>query len=255
MDDVWSKCAVFVINLDRSPDRLATIHAHLSGAAIPYTRISGFDASKEDTRDCPIDLKSFQLTHGRKQIRKGEIGVYQSHLKAISAFLDSDKEFGIIFEDDAAPKPHFATVIERLIKWKDKWDIVPLFHFHSGGQVGIEKDGYTKLTVHLGHISSAAAYMINRHAARQLLQHLAVQRACLDHTLFAKWIHSLRIRGVVPMPVSLASHADVSTINAETSDKPHVLQRLPTFALRFYNTLRNFFTSVRELIRYKLTSR
>lgn len=255
MNEVWSKCDVFVINLDRSPDRLATIHAHLTGAAIPYKRIAGFDASKEDIGRCPIDLKSFQLTHGRKQIRKGEIGCYQSHLKAISTFIGSDKEFGIIFEDDAAPKPHFATVIERLIEWKDKWDIVPLFHFHSGGQVGIEKAGDLKLTVHLGHISSAAAYMINRHAAQQLLQHLAVQRACVDHTLFAKWVHRLRVRGVTPMPVSLAPHAHTSTINAETSDKPHVLQRIPTFGLRFYNTLRNFGTSARELVQYKLGTR
>jgi glycosyl transferase family 25 len=111
----WDRCGVFLINLDRSPDRLATASRHFSDAGILFQRIDGFDASKEDVSSIPIDQAAFTKIHGRKFIRKGEIGVYQSHLRAINSFLESDKDFAIILEDDSLPLPHAVSTIAQLI--------------------------------------------------------------------------------------------------------------------------------------------
>ena len=51
----WEKCAVFVINLDRSPERLAVIHQSLA-AHMPYQIISKFDVSRENLSQRQIDL-------------------------------------------------------------------------------------------------------------------------------------------------------------------------------------------------------
>jgi glycosyl transferase family 25 len=251
---LWSRCAVFLINLDRSPDRLQLADQNLASAKVPYQRIAGFDASKEDLRECRIDERSFQKTHGRTKPRKGEIGVYQSHLRALLSFVESDKDFGIIMEDDASPEWCFTHGIAQLIEWSDYWDIVPLFHFQSGGPVIMRQSAEFKLTLHTAHISSAAAYLVNRKAAQKLLAYMEIQRACVDHALFEKWIHGLRLRGIQPMPVGLSTQAKVSTIGVEKSGKLPFLLRLQTFASRSSNALKILRHSMVELLRERFNS-
>ncbi len=244
----WNRCGVFLINLDRSPERLALATENLAKVGMPFQRVAGYDASKEDTSLCEIHQPAFTKIHGRKSIRKGEIGVYQSHLRAINSFLESDKDFAIILEDDALPLSHTVSTIAQLIEWKSDWDIVPLFHFHSGGPITLKHSDNLKLTVHLAHISSAAAYMINRHAAQVLIKHMAVQRACVDHALFENWAHGLRLRGILPMAMQLSAQANVSTINAENSGKLAIWRRLPTFLARTHVAVRLFFFALKELM-------
>lgn len=251
-DSIWDQCGVFLINLDRSPDRLQLARKNLSAAGMPFQRIAGFDASKEDLSKCVIDTAAFCIAHGRKAPRKAEIGVYQSHLRAISAFLESDKEFGIVLEDDAAPELNITQSVAQLIAWRHEWDIVPLFHFHSGGPVTLKKQAGLSLTVHLAHISSAAAYIINRHAAQVLLKNLAIQRACIDHTLFEHWTHGLKLRGIVPMAMRLSEQAHVSTILVEGSEKLPLLLRLPTFTARVQNALRIFAYAIKDIVKNRL---
>lgn len=250
----WEKCAVFLINLDRSPARLALAHQSLAAAHIPYQRIPGFDASREDLSQCQIDLQEFQKTHGRPEPRKGEIGCFQSHIRAIQAFLDTDKESGIIMEDDAVPEPCFTQSIVQLLKWSDAWDIVPLFYFHSGGPVKVRQVNDFQLSIFLTHVSSSAAYIINRKAATSLLSHMEIQRACVDHALFEKWTHGLRLRGISPMPVRLSSQANISTIGVENSGKLPFFQRYPTFFNRSVNALKIFGHAINELLRERFSS-
>ena len=246
---IWDQCGVFLINLDRSPDRLQLAQKNLSAAGMPFQRIAGFDASKEDLSKCVIDTAAFRIAHGRRAPRKAEIGVYQSHLRAISAFLASGKEFGIILEDDAAPELNITQSVAQLIAWRNEWDIVPLFHFHSGGAVTLKKQEELRLTVFLAHISSAAAYIINHHAGQMLLKNLATQQACIDHTLFEHWTHGLKLRGIVPMAVRLSEQAHVSTILVEGSEKLPLLLRLPTFAVRVQNALRIFAYAIKDIVK------
>lgn len=236
----WIRCGVFLINLDRSPERLQAMHEILMKSKIPYERISGFDASKEDLSACPLDVEAFRKNHGRLAPRKGEIGVYQSHIKAIQKFFESDKEFAIIFEDDVILDENFTESIDQLLKWNEAWDVVPLFHFHSGGSVAIKKNQGLELTVFFAHISSAAAYILNKKAAKKLLENLKQQKACIDHSLFEAWVHGLKLRGISPMPVNLSGNSHASTINSEFSNKISVIKRLPTYFQRIQRSLRTF---------------
>ncbi len=205
VESILDRCAVVLINLDRSPDRLAAAHRHFGAVGLPFVRVAGIDASQEDLSGYPVDRRSFERIHGRASIRPGEIGCYQSHLKALRMFIASGKEFGLICEDDAQPESFLLQSLVILFDWADDWDIVPLFHFHRGGPVALRRGPGLALNVHMGHISSAAAYLVNRRAAQVLLDHLDVMRACVDHSLYETWRHGLRLRSVSPMPVQLAA--------------------------------------------------
>jgi glycosyl transferase family 25 len=242
-----SRCGIYLINLDRSSDRLLSADKHFSAAGLPFERIVAIDAHKEDLSGYPIDRKVFQRTHGRATIRPGEIGCYFSHLKALRTFLESGREFGVILEDDTLPDPNLLEVIERLFDWSDEWDIVSLFHFHWGMPVIVRRDQRYALAVHLAHISSSAAYLVNRKAASSLLLHLKTMRACVDHSLYGQWKHGLRLRSALPMPISLAPEVSQSTINADAGGKPSVLHRLPTLLNRSYVAIRIFFSGLGQV--------
>jgi glycosyl transferase family 25 len=234
----FDRCGIYLINLDRSADRLKAVTQAFSEINLQLQRVVAIDASHEDLSSYLIDHSRFRRRHGRTGIRGGEIGCYFSHLKAMTAFIQSDYEFGLILEDDAMPEPHLLKALDTLGSWADDWDVVPLFHVHRGAPVTIRHGQEISLNVHLANISSAAAYLVNRYAAVKLLQHLAVMQACIDHSLYETWQHGLKLRGVLPMPIKLMHHASQSTINAEAVDKPMWIFRFPTFILRSYIAIR-----------------
>jgi glycosyl transferase, family 25 len=230
-----SDISVYLINLDRSPGRLATVTEQLNSRKIPFERVSAFDASTQDLTRCEIDRPHFQRVHGRAVIRNAEIGCHQSHLQVLTRFVASRKAFAVVLEDDIEIAAEFEAVLRQLLVWKDDWDIVPLFHWHRGTPIHVKREGDFRLNVFLSAVTSSAAYVVSRQAAIVLLAHMAVQKACVDHELFDIASHHLRLRGVMPRTIKLSEEANVSTIGASGSDstlKPALWKRLPTLAHR-----------------------
>ena len=242
-----NRCGIYLINLDRSSDRLLSAERHFNAIGLPFERIVAIDASKEDLSVFPIDRKAFRRTHGRETIRAGEIGCYFSHLRALRTFLASEREFGIILEDDVLPQKQLLTVLEELFLYASDWDLVTLFHFHRGGPIVVRQVKEFSMNVNIAHISSAAAYLLTRHSAQKLISHLEVMRACIDHSLYESWKHGLRLRSVRPMPIQLATQSHQSTINTESGEKPPIFFRLPTLLYRCYIAIRLFFSGLRQV--------
>jgi len=91
--------------------------------------------------------------------------------------------------------------------------LVKLFCFHSG--LPVRKRALTpthSLVVHLTRTTSSAAYAINRKAAETLLRTMRPISEQVDHALERPWETGLRVRGVRPLPVTLAPVATVTTI-------------------------------------------
>jgi glycosyl transferase family 25 len=252
---ISENCAVLLINLDRSPDRLAAATQSFEQAGVAPQRLRGIDARLADLSAFSVDRMSFARAHGRSLIHPGEIGCYQSHLMALRVFLESGKPFGLILEDDTVAEPWLADTLFTLFQWSDDWDIVPLFHFHRGGPVTIRRGNGMSLTVFFGPVSSAAAYLVNRKAAAVLVEDLATMRACADHALFTTWKNGLRLRGVTPMAVRLAPQAGVSTINNIAFKKPFMLLRLLTFVARTHLALRIVLSGIGALLKNSIARR
>src|SRR5688572_13722755 len=123
--------AFFVINLERSPDRLRSAAHQLDIAGLAWQRVAAVDsravedAAQEDNREL------FARNIGR-DISSSEIALYLSHIKAIESFLASKARFGVIFEDDLAIKDitAFKDVIRELVRRDNRWDIVKLSGTH-----------------------------------------------------------------------------------------------------------------------------
>jgi glycosyl transferase family 25 len=202
---------IYVINLDRDAERLASIHENLTRLGLSYERLPAVMGKDVPDWETLVDLPAYAWRNRLDMPRAGEVGCTLSHLKAMETFLNTDAPWCVILEDDVELLPACAGVLRSLAE-KDDWDLVKLFNFHSGMPVKKrELVGGHRLVAHLTRTTSAAAYVLNRRAAETLLKSMLPITEQVDHALDRPWETGLRIRGIRPMPVVLAPVAHTTS--------------------------------------------
>ena len=198
---------IYVINLDRDVERLASTRANLEALGLPFERLSAIMGKDIPAWEKLVDMSAYAWRNRQDIPRAGEVGCYLSHLKAMETFLRTDAPWCVILEDDVKVLPSCVDVLRSLAE-KDDWDLVKLFNFHSGMPLTKRALGANhRLVVHLTRTTSSAAYVVNRRAATALLGSMLPISEQIDHALDRPWETGLRIRGVRPMPVVLAEVA------------------------------------------------
>ena len=202
---------IYVINLDRDVERMASIRANLEALGLPFERLSAVMGKDVPEWEKLVDLPTYAWRNRLDTPRAGEVGCYLSHLKAMETFLRTDAPWCVVLEDDVEVLPACASVLRALAE-KDDWDLVKLFNFHSG--LPVKKRalaGGHRLVAHLTRTTSSAAYVVNRRAAETLLKSMRPISEQVDHALDCPWETGLRTRGIRPMPVVLAPVAGTSS--------------------------------------------
>ncbi len=85
---------VYLINLDRSPDRLNFFQSQADRLGLPFERISAVDGRRltaEELRDAVSASYEFQ------PVNAGEIGLFQSHKRAWEKLIDSGEPHAAVF--------------------------------------------------------------------------------------------------------------------------------------------------------------
>ena len=202
---------IYVINLDRDVERMASIRANLEALGLPFERLSAVMGKDVPEWEKLVDLPTYAWRNRLDTPRAGEIGCYLSHLKAMETFLRTGAPWCVVLEDDVEVLPACVDVL-RVLSEKDDWDLVKLFNFHSGLPVKKrELIGGHRLVAHLTRTTSSAAYVVNRRAAESLLKSMRPISEQVDHALDRPWETGLRTRGIRPMPVVLAPVAGTSS--------------------------------------------
>lgn len=123
-----SGIATFLINLDGSPDRLASATAQLEAARIAFTRVPAFDGRPLDLSQLPDYDLTAAMTYMGRPLRGGEIGCYYSHLDCARRFLNSDAEYGVVLEDDMQLASGAFDTLRSALDWlrgqSVDWDVI-----------------------------------------------------------------------------------------------------------------------------------
>lgn len=109
----------YVINLDRSPDRLSSIAAELQREGIPFERIAAVDGSKLPTAQ-PDYTSQIDADHFERDLTLGEIGCAMSHFRVLRSFLNSGADYALVLEDDVVLAPGVRNTIHSFIEWVGK---------------------------------------------------------------------------------------------------------------------------------------
>lgn len=245
---------IYVINLDRSKERLTEITRQLNELGLQFERISAIDGKlANDTQRACINEQAYQKKHG-KQSLPGELGCYLSHVKAIQTFLNTNDEFALILEDDAVFGADFVQVITRLLANSARWDMVKLSGVHSGTPVNdIELNPFYRLAVMFSKCTGSSAYVINRKAALAYYQKLLPMTLPYDHEFDLGWKYRIKVRAVNPFPVIHNDMVSTTIISDPISNrKIRGFKRFPTHLYRLKTEFSRLFYAISQYIIRKL---
>ncbi len=180
----------FAINLRRSEDRWAALLTAAQNHNIDLRRVDAVDGRDYDIADWhDFDVEKFKRCNGRVPM-PGEYGCYQSHIRALQAFLDSDAGSAVILEDDALLNEHLAPFAQQLaMQFGNERCLVRLT---SHRQPAFERlhDGPAGISIGqcwFGPTGGSAAYWVSRPAAERLLSTILPGYLALDMMLERSW--------------------------------------------------------------------
>jgi len=180
---------VVVINLDRSPERLATFRAEAERVGLAFERLPAVEAEAVAER------------HGR--LTRGEVGCFESHRAAWRSLVESGDPWLAVFEDDAvlaAAVTGFLAAPERFPAGADLIKIEAYPDRVTIGPRALAFDGFALHPMRSRHRGSAG-YVLSRRAAMSLLERTEGYRRAIDMMVFdprEEAVRGLRILQAVP---------------------------------------------------------
>lgn len=199
--------ACYLINLDRSPQRLAQMLPRLAKAGIACERIAGVDGMTLGEAEFAAQTRE-NLYY--KPLRRGEVGCHLSHLKSLGAFLASGARYALVLEDDAVFEPQLASVLAAALALRDRtadrnlrWDVLKLNH-RRRRHVDLAALGSQHRLVQYGPSVPIAttATVWTRAGARRWVDAYRGARRPIDCDLQHPWEYGLTILSVHP-PVAV----------------------------------------------------
>ena len=178
------------------------MRAQLDSCGLPYRF---FDAIRVDLgRGWPDNYaRSQRLRHSGVDMRAGEMGCYLSHREIWKAFLAGDEALCLVLEDDAEIGPDFAAVVEALGEDTSDWEFVRLTATFQRTAYPLRRlAGEHFLVEYLEQPNGTVGYLLNRRAARRLLDYTTDMAHAIDNAIDREWEHGVNIMGVAPGPIS-----------------------------------------------------
>ena len=205
---------IFVINLDRSPDRLAFMRGQAERLDFEFERVAAVNG---------LDVPSWLSDEfaGPHALLPGEVGCYASHLVAAKQVVARDLSEAVILEDDAELQPDFMALVSKAVRAAPAgWDIVHLSTVFKKSIVVVADLGEGHLLVRYTQWpANTAAYVLSNKGARKVL---TPQRRFMPVDIERRyaWRRQLNIVGMYPAPVvQVGSFADTVRCAAR-SGKP-----------------------------------
>ena len=113
---LWNTIYTAVINLPKETGRKSHMESELTKLGIHHIFLEATDGYTYDFSQL-YDEKVVLEKHGRP-LGKAEKGCALSHIRALGAFLESGKTYGLILEDDIVLDQAFTQAIETCINEK-----------------------------------------------------------------------------------------------------------------------------------------
>ena len=228
---------VFVINLDRRPDRWEAISENLQLIGVPAQRLSAVDGA------CAVGSVRSVFDN----LNPAQAACRESHLLAITEILSTHYPAALILEDDAVLAPDTLGMVETVDWWPANTHVVKLDATNPrklrllGQSVGLTPSG--RMLRPIAWASAiACAYMIDREGAEIVLGNSHRYAGLPADSLLFHMIDSPVARALCPVQVMpglvCVREGMGSDINSEvttprtTNSMMRMLLRLRVLALR-----------------------
>lgn len=177
------KC--YLINLDRSADRLAKMQAQFDSHKIVFTRVAGVDGKHLSTEQLAAVIDSVQ--RWEFPLAPSEVGCLLSHKKCLELIANDEEPYAAIFEDDVTLSKSCPHVLNNadwipndadVIKIDTNDTLVVLKNFKNIGVAGHELARLC--TKHL----CTGGYIVSRAAAKRIHAYMDKISVPVDNLIY-----------------------------------------------------------------------
>jgi glycosyl transferase family 25 len=131
------------------------------------------------------------------------VGCYLSHIECARRLLASDGSHALILEDDVALPVDFCDLLRAALNVDERWDILRLSTVNSGRKhVFMKIMPERSLAVALTREKGSGAYVVNRRAAKWMVDLLLPMQLPYDIAYDLEHFAGLRAVFVTPVPVN-----------------------------------------------------
>lgn len=175
---------VYVINLDRSPERWHYMESMCAERGIVPQRVSAVDGRA---------LSEEQLEHlspkvdGVRWLATPEIACFESHKHVWRLIVEGEDSHGCVLEDDVILARGFDATCAAVVQELPDIDLVKLNSYDKPicvSNVPLRKVGPVKLYRPMQRTIDASAYLISRECAREALTSFSQYQLAVDNVLF-----------------------------------------------------------------------
>lgn len=205
---------ILLINLDKSPQRLARCDALLKSAGLEYERISGiYGADIQLEQRAQYYSNDLGCRSYYKELNPGEIGCYLSHRKAWQKIVDENLPFAVILEDDFSLCGDLARVIDLVANVEHEWHYIKLAQ-HKRKRKVIHQIPLAEfsLVTYDKVPARTCAQIVSLDGAKRLLAASSPFGRPIDIDLQHWWEKNINLFGIEPCPLmpndNIASEID-----------------------------------------------
>jgi glycosyl transferase, family 25 len=222
---------VFVINLERSPDRRAYMSDQLRQQSLDFDFITATDykhiSDPDYDRLCAVDA-----VRNNPFFTKGVLACALSHVEAYKRVIAEDLDMALILEDDVALGKDFKDLLALVESEIKKDEIISFIYFSHYGDTSylsnIDKkplnNQYSLVyPVNIEEVSCAMAYVVTKEVARRMLGIAVPVYGPADYWggFFKRKVFT-SFRCVSPVPVEPASFRSVINYAASKTIKSRI---------------------------------
>lgn len=179
---------IYLINMDRSTDRLAQSQAAFAAIGAPFERVSGVDGRAEGGIHHPDYDRQRRLARWGSDMGAGSIGCYLSHVKAMKTGLAAGHDRFVVVEDDILPLETFREALVRVAQLPETFGLVRLYGLRKRPSLDLGALGPDlRLSLLLQGPNGTQGYAVTRAAAQAFVDHCSKAMHQIDTQFDRMW--------------------------------------------------------------------
>ena len=172
-----------VINLDRSPERLAHMSREFARIGVGFERVAGVDGKEHPD----LILQPQHAIHATRPLSGSEIACLHSHRACWTIIAQDEAPYGAVFEDDMVFSSRAGALLGDTSWVPADADVVKLETFFSTTVIQRRRTsaghGFSMARLRKGH-PGAGGYLLSRRTARDFLEATAQVSIATDDLIF-----------------------------------------------------------------------
>jgi glycosyl transferase family 25 len=194
---------IFVVNLERSPERREAITTSLEPLGLEFEFFAAVDGNQLGTEDLSVYSESDAIKTVGRALTLGEIGCYLSHVGVWKEIVARNLPEALVLEDDAEIGLAALEILARRQFLPTDWEFINFLSDTRQTTLGNPIWDIYRVAEFRGWANGSVAYLLSQGGARRLLAHAFPIKLAVDGLTGRTENTGLKMYGIFPQVASM----------------------------------------------------